>query len=135
MAKTLGDIYRDEPAVTVPPSDRWTEAAPAQVWANYDRETDSFIAYFTGGPVRGAYIWLKDDTYVIVEPSSGRVGGVYVEGWERRFVPAHAELRAAWPPVKESLAPETGSSHLLRMVAVWLYLLLQTGASPALRPA
>lgn len=97
---------------------------PNDLWANYDGETDSLTIFLSGKPVPGMHVYVNDDVYVIVDRDS-QVVGYFVEAWERRFLPAHDELRTLWDEVRPSIPAEVGWSVLLRMLALWLVVLFE----------
>lgn len=119
--ETVADLLGNAPRAKVAQPKQVPQ--PQNVWVNYDNETDSFIFYLTGEPVRGVHVWLKDDTYVIVDPTTREMVGMYVEDWERSFVPAHPDVEDMWRVLKPSLVPEKGWSQSLRAVALWIVML------------
>jgi hypothetical protein len=112
---------------------------PSMIWASYDRESDSFILYTTGKPKAGVHVWVGADMYVIVDRNTQKAIGLYVEHWERSFVPSHKEIRELWEGLRlDSLTTEKAWTALMRMVALWVILSLGVGAEdyPAnLQPA
>ncbi|MCC6456141.1 MAG: hypothetical protein IT328_14400 [Caldilineaceae bacterium] len=76
-AQTVSEVFGDTPAMEF---DWKTLESPdsSKIWANYDEETDSFILYVTGKPMRGIHVWLGDDTYAIVDSASKKAIGLYV---------------------------------------------------------
>lgn len=133
--ETVAQLYGAQPRLQVTAPQQWPR--PTNVWANYDAETDSMIIYLTGKPVRGIQVYLHDNIYAIVDPASQQVIGMYVEAWERSFVPAHLEVQEMWRQVKPSFAPEIGWNQLLRALALWIFLLVGPEANApqqSLRP-
>ncbi len=101
----------------------------------YDEVTDSLTLYITGRPVPGVRVLLENDSYVIVDPETKRAIGLYVEAFEKAFVPSNADFQEVWSDVKQTLAPEQGRSQLLRLLALWLTLLFTTaGLHPQTSP-
>src|SRR5688500_18154331 len=94
-AQTVRELLGDMPAMEF----EWNPREipdPSKIWANYDKETDSFILYTTGKPRGGIHVWVGDDMYVIVDRITRKAIGLYVEHWERNFVPAHKDIRELW---------------------------------------
>jgi hypothetical protein len=112
---------------------------PSKIWANFDKDSDSFILYTIGKPKSGVKVWVGDDIYVIVDRVSRKAIGLYVENWERNFVPAHEEIRVLWEGLNPNPIPlETAWISLLRMMALWIILSLRAegeGYSANLQPA
>jgi len=112
---------------------------PSRIWASHDEESDSFILYTTGMPKPGVKVWVGDNTYVIVDRVSRKAIGLYVEHWERRFVPAHEEIRELWESLKPTpIVTSSAWIALLRMMALWIILSLGVNAAdspPNLQPA
>ncbi len=119
------DVYGDTPTVSFDIAEI-AAPDPNDIWVKYDRETDSMTIYVTRHPVPGLHVYMDDDTYVIVDGESHPVG-FYIEAWERRFVPAHPELRDAWAQISPSVPVEAGWSMLLRLLALWIVMLLGHG--------
>lgn len=119
--ETVGELFGSAPRVALAPPEQWPQ--PDKVWANYGAETDSLTIYLTGKPVRGVHVWLEDDVYVIVDPTTHHMVGRYVEAWEHSFVPAHPDIEQMWQEVKSTIAPETGWSQILRAIALWIVML------------
>ena len=134
---TTAQLFGSEPRVLLTSPAQWPVPNPGNLWVNYDAETDSLILYLTGKPVRGVHVWLQDDIYLIVDPVTNAIVGMYVEAWERSFVPAHADLQQTWRQIKPTIVPD-GWSQLLRMLALWLFLIMQppgNGGQSTLQPA
>ncbi len=134
--ETVAQLFGAHPRMQVAEPEHWPR--PTNVWANYDAETDSMILYLTGKPVRGVQVYLRDDIYAIIDPDTYNVVGMYVEAWERSFVPAYPDVQEMWRQVKPSFAPEIGWNQLLRAMALWIFLLLGPEANNpqrSLRPA
>lgn len=119
--ETVGELFGSEPRVRLSRPENWPQ--PQQVWANYDAETDSLLLYLTGKPVRGVHVWLDNNIYVIVDPTTHATVGMYFEAWESSFVPAHADVEQMWRDTKATIAPEKGWSQVLRAIALWLVML------------
>ncbi len=125
--ETIAQMFGSYPRMHATEPERWLK--PSNVWANYDAETDSMIMYLTGKPVRGVHVYLHDDVYAIVDPDTQHVVGMYVEAWERSFVPTHPDIQEMWRETKPNFAPETGWSQLLRAIAFWMFMLLRPEAN------
>jgi hypothetical protein len=125
--ETVAQLFGAQPRLQIAAPELWPK--PTNVWANYDAETDSMIIYLTGKPVRGVQVYLHDDIYAIVDPATRHIIGMYVEAWERSFVPAHPDIQEMWRQVKPSVAPEIGWNQLLRAIALWIFLLLSPEAN------
>lgn len=121
---TVAQIYGDRPVVDVAPAAQWHRPRPESLWSNYDAETDSLILYLTGKPVRGVHVWFGEGVNVIVDPATHDVVGLYIEAWERQFLPSHPDIQQMWGDIKPTTL-STGWSHLLRMLALWLFILFQ----------
>ena len=127
-AQTVRDLLGDIPAMEFEWNSRLMPD-PSQIWANYDKESDSFILYTIGKPKGGVYVWVGDDQYVIVDRATRKAIGLYVENWERSFVPAHQEINELWQGLNPNPLPmEKAWIALMRMVALWLILSLDVGA-------
>ena len=100
---------------------------PQRIWSNYDAEADSVVIYITGAPRPAVSVYVDDNIYLMVDPQSRNVVGFHVEAWERKFVPAHADIQAIWPEIKRSLSSEIRWSHLLRMLALWTIFTVKAG--------
>lgn len=122
QVKRVKDVYGDPPAPRFG-TELLRSAAPKNIWANYDAETDSMLIFITGEPQPGMNVYLGDGLYIIVSPENEAIG-FYVETWEKYFVPAHKEFRETWQDVKQSIRPDSGWSELLRMAAFFLVALL-----------
>jgi hypothetical protein len=136
-APTVKDVLGDIPAMDFD-LDSMETPDPSKIWANYDEEFDTFIIYTTGKPRRGVHVWVGDDLYVIVDSPTRKVIGLYVEHWQRNFVPAHAEVQLIWEKLRP--VPMVGAAWiaLLRMIARWIMLSFETEGknySPGLQPA
>ena len=110
---------------------------PSKIWANYDPETDSLVIYLTGKPQPAVSVYSSNNIYVMVDPATHTVVGFHVEKWERKFVPAHADIEAVWEPIKNSLTAEQHWSYLLKMLALWTIFTLKANnrVTPVLQPA
>lgn len=110
---------------------------PDKIWASYDAEADSVVIYITGNPQPAVSVYASDNIYVMVDPATRNVVGFHVEKWERKFVPAHADIAAVWTLSKQALATEQNWRYLLKMLALWTIFTLKTstGTSPVLQPA
>ena len=108
-----------------------------KIWTNYDSEADSVVIYITGNPQPAVSVYASDNIYVMVDPDTRNVVGFHVEKWERKFVPAHADIAAVWTLSKQALATEQNWLYLLKMLALWTIFTLKTstGTSPVLQPA
>ena len=108
-----------------------------KIWTNYDSEADSVVIYITGNPQPAVSVYASDNIYVMVDPDTRNVVGFHVEKWERKFVPAHADIAAVWTLSKQALATEQNWRYLLKMLALWTIFTLKTstGISPVLQPA
>ena len=108
-----------------------------KIWANYDAEADSVVIYITGKPQPAVSIYTDDNIYVMVDPKTRTIVGFHVEKWERKFVPAHADIQDVWAKIKKSFDAEQNWSHLLRMLALWTIFTLKANHSvvPVLQPA
>ena len=108
-----------------------------KIWTNYDSEADSVVIYITGNPQPAVSVYASDNIYVMVDPDTRNVVGFHVEKWERKFVPAHADIAAVWTLSKQALATEQNWLYLLKMLALWTIFTLKTstGISPVLQPA
>src|SRR4029434_2101320 len=99
---TVKDRLGERPSIKVNPMDiNAINRNPP--WAHYDAEADSMVIYFTGAPVRAVSVHVGDDAYVKVNPANGDILGFHVEAWERKFTPAHPEIRAVWDEIKPEL--------------------------------
>lgn len=130
---TVAQLYGEQPAIDIALAAHWPAPKPDNIWANYDADTDSLILYLTGKPVRGIHVWLGDGVNVIVAPDTHQVVGLYIEAWERQFVPEHVEIQQVWPDIKPT-TQQHGWSQLLRMLAVWLFLIFQPPPDDASTP-
>lgn len=110
---------------------------PDKIWASYDAEADSVVIYITGNPQPAVSVYASDNIYIMVDPDTRNVVGFHVEKWERKFVPAHADIAAVWTLSKQALATEQNWLYLLKMLALWTIFTLKTstGTSPVLQPA
>ena len=110
---------------------------PDKIWASYDAEADSIVIYITGNPQPAVSVYASDNIYVMVDPDTRNVVGFHVEKWERKFVPAHADIAAVWTLSKQALATEQNWRYLLKMLALWTIFTLKTstGTAPVLQPA
>jgi len=114
---------------------------PNKLWANYDAESDSVIIYLNGGPQPSVSVYTDDDLYLMVDPNDRQLVGFHVENWEKSFVPAHAEINAAWTPIKQtsdnSVADSQPWETLMRMLALWTIFILRAEHSgpPAMQLA
>ena len=123
--KTVAELY----GVTSPlefDARSLRDVRPEDIWTNYDEVTDSLTLFVTHSPVPGVHVLLDDNLYVIVDPDTHRAVGLYVESFEKAFVPAHQELQAVWSDVKQTIEPQEGWSQLLRILALWVALLFST---------
>ena len=95
------------------------------------------VIYITGNPQPAVSVYASDNIYVMVDPDTRNVVGFHVEKWERKFVPAHADIAAVWTLSKQALATEQNWRYLLKMLALWTIFTLKTstGTSPVLQPA
>lgn len=110
---------------------------PTKLWANYDAETDSVVIYLNGGPQPSVSVYTNDDLYIMVDPNDRRLIGFHVENWEKSFVPAHAEIHAAWTPIKQTNGTDSQPwETLMRMLALWTIFVLRAENSvpPAMQP-
>jgi hypothetical protein len=136
-AQTVSEVFSDVPAMDFD----WgplESPDPSKIWANYDEETDSFILYVTGKPMRGIHVWQGDDTYVIVDSASKKAIGLYVEHWQRSYVPAHKELQVLWGDVTPDRIQESAWISLMRLMALWVIVSFGISAddySSSLQPA
>jgi len=122
--QTVGELFGDMPGMEFD----WKTLEspdPSKIWANYDDESDSFIVYITGKPLRGVLVWIGDDTYVIVD-SARKAIGLYVEYWERNFIPAHTELSELWEEIKPNPIKDSAWISLMRLMALWIVLSVWT---------
>jgi hypothetical protein len=110
---------------------------PKKIWANYDQEADSVVIYITGKPQPAVSVYSGDNIYVMVDPATRAVVGFHVEKWERKFVPAHADIASVWTMIKNALSTEQNWRCLLQMLALWTIFTLKAnnGATPVLQPA
>lgn len=115
--RTVRDVLGDIPEMEFEWGD-FESIDPKSIWANYDKETDSFILYTTGKPRGGIKVYIGDDMYAIVDRESRKAIGFYVENWEGSFVPANKELQMAWEAIKPN--PQKTLIMLLRILAFWL---------------
>ena len=125
--ETVGQLFGTQPRVKLTPPDQWPQ--PQKVWANYDAESDSLILYLTGKPVRGVQVWIEGDVYLIVEPTTHEMVGMYFGAWERSFVPAHADVEQMWREFKTTLVPDVGWNQVLRAIALWIVMIFLAQAN------
>ena len=110
---------------------------PSQLWVNYDAESDSVVIFLTGTPQPSVSIYTDNGLYVMVDPKDRKLIGFQVENWEKVFVPAHAEIQAAWSPIKKTKSNTKPWETLMRMLALWTIFVLrsESDASSAMQPA
>ncbi|MCB0083428.1 MAG: DUF2283 domain-containing protein [Caldilineaceae bacterium] len=97
-----------------------------QLWVHYDDEADSIVFYLTGQPMFAVSVEVEPDTYLKIDPATRNIVGFHVEGWEQKFLPAHADLRAVWQSTKRGSQSDSAWNQFLRMVALWMIFLLKS---------
>jgi hypothetical protein len=98
--------------------------ATGETWVDYDRESDSFIIYFSAQPARGVHYDIDHDVTAIADPVTGQVLGIQIEAWERQFIHQFVDLNRVWPEFKSTISPGKNWSHPLRHLGVFVLSLL-----------
>lgn len=108
-----------------------------KLWVHYDDEADSMVIYITGAPVFAVSVYVDDDTYIKVNPTTGDIVGFHVEAWTQNFLPAHPELQAVWQKLQPVADTTPDWTTVLRMVALWIIFVFKSDhfLRPVLQPA
>lgn len=129
MAK-VKDVFPDVPILGF--NTEWAKGATlADIWAQYDEETDSMLIYVTGKPVPGVNVYLTDGIYAIVDVHDGnKLVGLYFEAWEE-YVPKQEFVQRSWKEVRETAMSNTDGSLSLRLLALSMIMMIGTENTPA----
>lgn len=134
MAK-VKDVYPDVARISL--NTEWIKSVTlADIWANYDEETDSMIIYVTGKPVAGVNVYLQDDVYAIVDTrddkkDGNKVVGFYFESWEN-YVPKFALVHRSWSEIRGAALRGNDTTLALRVLALELVMSVGMTNSTAL---
>ena len=76
------------------------------------------VIYIVSQPMFVVSVEVEPDVYLKVEPTTSAIVGFHIEGWERKFLPAHPDLHTIWQSVEKRSESDPASNPLLRMVAL-----------------
>lgn len=94
---------------------------PENIWANYDKVSDTLLVYVTGKPVPSSVEWLDNHMGVLLDDDDAVVG-FQIDHFEYAWLPAHGEVAKAWATTRRTLFDE-GWNNLLRMLATVILML------------